>query len=138
MTSFMQPAPVPNQVDMDSDADDAVADPLSDATMTLLYDTARRNREVFTELFRPVPTNLVRNWDAYEVRVCQRVAARTSAHRACCRITCQGCARGTSFPVSRWSASRTAFRSYAVRSSRRLWYFIFSFLRRADADGRLL
>lgn len=64
----MQPAPIPNEDETYLPEDAAVADPLSDDTLNLLYNTARKNREVFTELFRPVPTNLVRSWAAYEVR----------------------------------------------------------------------
>ena len=44
-----------------------VADPLCEETQYLWNDTARKNREIFTEIFRPVPTNLVRTWDAYDV-----------------------------------------------------------------------
>jgi phospholipase D1/2 len=64
----MQPAPIPNEDETYLAEDAAVADPLADETLDLLYNTARRNREIFTELFRPVPTNLVRSWSAYEVR----------------------------------------------------------------------
>ncbi|KAI9566570.1 hypothetical protein HD554DRAFT_2025262 [Boletus coccyginus] len=64
--SFMRPAPIPNEDEMYLPEDAAVADPLADETLDLLYNTARRNREVFTELFRPVPTNLIRSWSAYE------------------------------------------------------------------------
>ena len=64
----MLPAPIPNEDETYLAEDAAVADPLADETLDLLYNTARRNREIFTELFRPVPTNLVRSWSAYEVR----------------------------------------------------------------------
>ena len=67
VTSFMRPAPVPNEDQSHTDVDDAVADPLEAATEALWNDTARKNREIFTEIFRPVPTNLVRSWDAYPV-----------------------------------------------------------------------
>ncbi|KIJ62481.1 hypothetical protein HYDPIDRAFT_30440 [Hydnomerulius pinastri MD-312] len=65
-TSFMMPAPEPNADETDLPEDADVADPLSDKTLDLLYNTARKNREIFTEIFRPVPTNLVRSWSAYE------------------------------------------------------------------------
>jgi hypothetical protein len=68
VTSFMRPAPVPNDDEIGMPEDNAVADPLSDSTLNLWNDTARTNREIFTEIFRPVPTNLVRDWNAYEVR----------------------------------------------------------------------
>lgn len=63
----MRPAPVPNDDETCLEEDARVADPLSDEMQNLLNTTARVNREVFTELFRPVPSNLVRNWPAYEV-----------------------------------------------------------------------
>ena len=68
VTSFMKPAPEPNDNEIGTPEDDAVADPLSDEVLDLWHSTARRNREIFTEIFRPVPTNLVRNWAAYDVR----------------------------------------------------------------------
>jgi len=67
VTSFMRPAPVPNQDETYIDEDASVAEPLSDELLKLLDTTARVNREVFTELFRPIPSNLVHNWKAYEV-----------------------------------------------------------------------
>ncbi|KAH9058083.1 phospholipase D/nuclease [Lactarius vividus] len=66
-TSFMRPAPVPNDDETDLEEDARVADPLSDEMLNLLNTTARVNREVFTELFRPLPSNLVHNWAAYEI-----------------------------------------------------------------------
>jgi len=66
VTSFMRCAPVPNEDQIDDPYDALVADPLDDATLQLWNDTARKNREAFTEIFRPVPTNLVRNWNAYD------------------------------------------------------------------------
>ncbi|KAK7436200.1 hypothetical protein VKT23_019277 [Stygiomarasmius scandens] len=65
-TSFMHPAPTPNEDETETPEDQLVADPLADETLNLWKDTARKNREVFTEIFRPVPTNLVRDWKAYE------------------------------------------------------------------------
>ncbi|KAF7332538.1 Phospholipase [Mycena kentingensis (nom. inval.)] len=65
-TDFMRPAPHPNPDEMDEKYDRMVADPLSDEFMDLWHDTAKKNREVFTEIFRPVPTNLVRDWKAYD------------------------------------------------------------------------
>ncbi|KAI0338808.1 phospholipase D/nuclease [Trametopsis cervina] len=64
--SFMRAAPQPNVDEMYDAEDAAVADPLSPATDALWNDTAKRNREIFTEIFRPVPTNLIRSWDAYD------------------------------------------------------------------------
>lgn len=67
VTSFMHSAPVPNDDETGLEDDARVADPLSDNLLNLWNTTARVNREVFTELFRPVPSNLVHNWKAYEV-----------------------------------------------------------------------
>jgi phospholipase D1/2 len=66
VTNFMKPAPYPNQDESYLEEDRAVADPLSDETIWLWEETARKNREIFTELFRPVPTNLVRSKAAYK------------------------------------------------------------------------
>ena len=67
VTSFMCPAPVPNDDETDLEEDACVADPLSDGLLNMWNETARVNREVFTELFRPVPSNLVHNWNQYDV-----------------------------------------------------------------------
>jgi len=67
VTLFMRPAPIPSKDETNLEEDARVADPLSDETMNLLNTTARVNREVFTELFRPVPSNLVHTWAAYEI-----------------------------------------------------------------------
>lgn len=64
----MRPAPVANPDEFGTADDEIMADPLSDEMVELWQKTAKVNREVFTELFRPVPTNLVRDWDAYNVR----------------------------------------------------------------------
>ncbi len=68
VTRQMRPAPIPIYYDFDSQDDIAVADPLSDNTDILWNTTARKNREIFTEIFKPVPSNVVRSWKAYEVR----------------------------------------------------------------------
>ncbi|EIN06494.1 phospholipase D/nuclease [Punctularia strigosozonata HHB-11173 SS5] len=65
VTSFMQPAPIPNENEIGTPEDNAVADPLSEETDRLWNETAKTNREIFTEIFRPVPTNLIRDWNAY-------------------------------------------------------------------------
>jgi len=66
VTSFMKPAPHPIEDESRLQEDRAVADPLADDTILLWEGTARKNREVFTELFRPIPTNLVRSKSAYK------------------------------------------------------------------------
>ncbi|KIN99261.1 hypothetical protein M404DRAFT_155707 [Pisolithus tinctorius Marx 270] len=66
VTWAMKPAPDPHDDETELPEDEAVADPLAEQTLNLWNGTARRNREIFTELFRPVPTNLVQTWSAYE------------------------------------------------------------------------
>ena len=68
VTSFMRPAPVPNEDETNLEEDALVADPLSDRMLHLWNTTARVNCEVFTEVFRPLPSNLVPDWKAYDVR----------------------------------------------------------------------
>ncbi|KAF5392458.1 hypothetical protein D9757_002249 [Collybiopsis confluens] len=65
-TPFMRPAPNPNPDQLNSREDLIVADPLSGDAVDLWLSTARKNREIFTEIFRPVPSNLVRDWKAYD------------------------------------------------------------------------
>lgn len=67
VTPFMRPAPIANEDETNSEYDAIIADPLADETIDLWNGTAKRNRDIFTELFRPIPTNLVRDWDAYSV-----------------------------------------------------------------------
>ena len=69
VTDYMRPAPTPNPDELGSREDEMVADPLSDDTINLWNNTARKNREIFTEVFRPVPTNLIRKWKDYDVSV---------------------------------------------------------------------
>ncbi|TFK72278.1 phospholipase D [Pluteus cervinus] len=66
VTNNMRPAPIPNDDEFGRDEDNVVQDPLSVSMQNLWNETARKNREIFTEIFRPVPTNLVRSWPAYE------------------------------------------------------------------------
>lgn len=68
----MRPAPYPNADETEDREDEMVRDPISDDTINLWNNTARKNREVFTEIFRPVPTNLIRSWKDYDVSVCYR------------------------------------------------------------------
>lgn len=68
MTDFMRAAPVANPDETEAREDALVADPLSDDTTRLWEETARENREAFTEIFRTVPSNLVRDWKQYVVR----------------------------------------------------------------------
>ena len=67
VTSFMHCAPIPNEDETGLEEDAMVADPLSDDTQRLWNDTAKKNRDIFTEVFRPVPSNFVRRWSGYDV-----------------------------------------------------------------------
>ncbi|KAJ7600688.1 phospholipase D [Mycena floridula] len=67
--SFMHPAPTPSIDEFEDPNTALVLDPLSDKTQDLWNNTARTNREIFTEIFRPVPSNLVRDWKAYDAYV---------------------------------------------------------------------
>ncbi|EUC55943.1 phospholipase D, partial [Rhizoctonia solani AG-3 Rhs1AP] len=66
VTSFMRPAPIPNDNELGSREDDAVADPLSDHFQGLWIGTAQKNRAIFSELFRTVPTNIIQSWADYQ------------------------------------------------------------------------
>lgn len=66
-TDFMQPAPLPNPDETGEEEDQLVADPISEQTERLLRETAHSNREIFSEIFKNVPTNVVRNWKTYDV-----------------------------------------------------------------------
>ena len=66
----MRPAAIrieKEQVEED-EKDVLVSDPLSDATIDLWRSTAKKNRDIFTYVFQPVPSDLVPNWEAYKVR----------------------------------------------------------------------
>ena len=65
----MRPAPFPQSDMTQTEEDRLVADPLIHHTDQLWKETAKKNREIFTEIFRPVPSNLVQNMDAYDVCV---------------------------------------------------------------------
>ena len=63
----MRPVPYPIEDESQLEEDRTVADPLADETIALWENTAKQNMNIFTELFRPVPTNLVRSKSAYKV-----------------------------------------------------------------------
>ncbi|KAJ4496601.1 hypothetical protein C8R41DRAFT_895092 [Lentinula lateritia] len=56
---YMRSAPHPNPDRLNSQEDQMVAAPLSTNPIKLWTGIARQNREIFTEVFRPVPSNLV-------------------------------------------------------------------------------
>lgn len=67
VTSFMRAVPYPSEDETQSNEDQLVADPLSDQFLDLWDGTARKNRQIFGEIFKTVPTDVVRNWDQYKV-----------------------------------------------------------------------
>ncbi len=61
-----EPIGVPNSYDFGSREDEAVTDPLSDKFSNLWNVTARRNTDIFGQIFHPVPHDSVRNWKDYD------------------------------------------------------------------------
>jgi len=79
ITAAMHPAPYPNKDETHTHEDRLVADPISDEVDVWWKEAARKNREIFTELFRPLPTNLVRDWPAYDVCILHLPLLRQSS-----------------------------------------------------------
>ncbi|OWZ44706.1 phospholipase D [Cryptococcus neoformans c45] len=65
-TASMHPAPTPHMYDFGSEEDKAVEDVLSDEFTDLWIGTGRRNREAFEKVFKPVPSDGIRNWEDYK------------------------------------------------------------------------
>lgn len=65
----MTAVPHPHEVNLQSKEDLQVADPLSDEFENLWETTAKRNTQIFQEIFKTVPSNNVRSWEAYQVRI---------------------------------------------------------------------
>ncbi|KAG8819161.1 hypothetical protein FRC17_010583 [Serendipita sp. 399] len=78
-TNFKMPAPTPNPIEFGSVEDKLVADPLSVAMENLWNGTAQRNRAIFAELFKTVPSDMVRNFEQY--KSLERVKKRLSEVR---------------------------------------------------------
>lgn len=89
-TSFMKPAPSPIEDETQLTDDQRVADPLAEETIKLWEDTAKGNRDIFTDLFRPVPTDLVGTKASYKVGSDPRyrVPLCVSDSGLCSRHTC--------------------------------------------------
>ena len=119
-TSFMKPAPHPIEDESRLEEDRVVADPLADETILLWESTAKKNREVFTELFRPVPTNLVRSKSAYKVSYDPRPRVPTFVSESGPRIrrTFPMSGPDTSCLTCPCNASRIDCRRCGVTSSR--------------------
>jgi phospholipase D1/2 len=74
VTSFMRPAPIPNDPEDDQGPRRraeyiTVIDPLSDEFQVLWDSVAQTNRSVYTEVFRAIPSDLVRSWAQYKVHL---------------------------------------------------------------------
>lgn len=121
-TNFMKPAPNPIENESHLEEDQMVADPLAVGTISLWDDTARKNREIFTELFRPVPTNLVRTRAAYKVDrgPPSQVPFCVSDSGPCLRGTFPTQGTGTLCQECPCSASRKNYRKYGVTSLKHL------------------
>ena len=65
----MTAVPRPHEIDLQSKEELQVADPLSDEFENLWMTTAKRNTQIFQEIFKTVPSNNVRSWDAYQVHI---------------------------------------------------------------------
>jgi phospholipase D1/2 len=63
----MRPAPVPNPDELGLPEDILVSDPMSIEMEDLWNGTASRNRAIFAELFKTVPSDTVRNLEQYKV-----------------------------------------------------------------------
>lgn len=125
ITSYMQPAPIPNEDTLDSEQDRLVADPLADSTLALWEGTAERNRAIFADLFHCVPSNVVRNWEAYDVS--QQVLSFQLAHidasaTSLSRNTYRRSERDTFFQISLSRLSKSSCRRSGVPSLLALSY----------------
>lgn len=68
ITSFMRPAPIPNDDETGLRETNIVLDPLSDEFLDLWNGTAAQNSQVYHELWKPVPSNDVTSWSIFKVR----------------------------------------------------------------------
>lgn len=64
----MHAVPYPNEDTTESQEDQLVQDPVSAQFWNYWDATAVQNRELFSEIFKTVPTDAVRNWNQYNVR----------------------------------------------------------------------
>jgi len=62
----LQPSPIPNVYDFDSEEDRLVTDPLGVEFTRFWDEIARVNTECFRKVFRPVPDDEITNWKQYE------------------------------------------------------------------------
>ena len=84
VTDFKRPAPIPNPNEVGTVEDKLVADPMSEAMENLLNGTAQRNRAIFAELFKTVPSDAVRNFEQYKVWILVRFMTNTDENLELC------------------------------------------------------
>lgn len=109
-TDFMKPAPTPNPDEFGSPEDSTVADPMSEDLEALWNGTAQRNRAIFSELFRSVPSDTVRNFEQYKV---SRLS-RNRPYSQYARTTCPRCDQVILLLVSPWTGSNRDFQRFEV------------------------
>lgn len=66
VTSFMRPAPIPNDDETELKETGTVLDPLSDEFQDFWNNTASTNTAIYHELWKPVPSNAVTSWEKFK------------------------------------------------------------------------
>jgi hypothetical protein len=134
-TSFMHPAPIPNDSEFGCREDDLVADPLSDEVMGLWYAVWSSlprerplmrlysylnpfQRRVVYSLLTLAGATLRTATDASSASCSRRCRRTSSARTSSTRSTCPRCARATSCPECRCRRSRAVSRRSGGRSWR--------------------
>jgi phospholipase D1/2 len=64
----MRPPPFLSDDEINDPYTEVVADPLSTDFQRLWNNTARKNTEVYVDVFKVVPNDTIKTWDAYKVR----------------------------------------------------------------------
>ncbi|PVG02432.1 phospholipase D/nuclease [Serendipita vermifera] len=83
---FMRAAPIPNPDEFGLPEDNLVADPMSIETEDLWNGTAARNRAIFAELFKAVPSDAVRNLEQYRESASQTRVYRLAPGQSLDRV----------------------------------------------------
>lgn len=97
----MKPVPTLNPDEFGLPEDTLVADPMSIDLEDLWNGTAQRNRAIFAELFRTVPSDSVRNFEQYKVRSNGRLLPHVLTRQ--CRPMYQSPESATSLLASHWN-----------------------------------
>lgn len=77
----MQAVPVPHKNTFDGKEDLLVADPLSEDFDELWNGTARKNTQIFQEIFKTVPSNNVRSYAQYDVSMVRFASLDRQTHQ---------------------------------------------------------